>query len=121
MNPKSLGERKGDWQKVVEVWFKIADFINDPKNLEEAATIMGKRVGLSADDYKKLMKGTFFLDLKGNLKTWKKTETLDSVYGSSKLTDEFFTKNKMYKAAVKYEDYLDSSVVESVAKAAGKL
>jgi NitT/TauT family transport system substrate-binding protein len=121
VNPKSLGERRADWQKVVEVWFKIADFINDPKNLDEAATIMGKRVNLTPEEYKKLMKGTFFLGLEGNLKAWKKAESIDSVFGSSKITDEFFTKNKMYKAAVKYEEYLDPSVVETVAKAAGKL
>jgi NitT/TauT family transport system substrate-binding protein len=120
VNPKSLGERRADWQKVVEVWFKIADFINDPKNLDEAATIMGKRVGLSAEEYKKLMKGTFFLGLEGNMKAWKQADGMDSVYGSSKLVDSFFTKNKMYKAAVKYEDYLDSSLVTAVAKTAGK-
>ena len=68
MNPKSLGERRADWQKVVEVWFKIADFVNDPKNLDEAAKIMGARVGQSGDEYKKLMKGTAFLGLDGNLK-----------------------------------------------------
>jgi NitT/TauT family transport system substrate-binding protein len=82
---------------------------------------MGKRVNLSAEEYKKLMKGTFFLGLEGNLKAWKKTETLDSVYGSSKITDTFFTTNKMYKAPVKYEDFLEPSVVEGVAKSAGKL
>ena len=120
VNPKSLGERRGDWQKVVEVWFKIADFVNDTKNIDEAAKIMGARVGQSGDDYKKLMKGTAFLGLDGNLKGWKKAESLDSVFGSSKITDEFFTKNKMYKAAVKYEDYLDPSLVETIAKAAGK-
>ena len=120
VNPKSLGERRADWQKVVEVWFKIADFVNDPKNLDEAAKIMGARVGQSGEEYKKLMSGTFFLGLHGNLKAWKKAEALDSVFGSSKLTDEFFTKNKMYKAAVKYEEYLDSSLVETIAKAAGK-
>jgi NitT/TauT family transport system substrate-binding protein len=120
VNPKSLGERRDDWQKVVQVWFKIADFVNDPKNLDEAAKIMGARVSQSGDEYKKLMKGTFFLGLDGNMKAFKKAETLDSVYGSSKITDEFFTKNKMYKAAVKYEDYLDSSFVETAAKAAGK-
>ncbi len=120
VNPKSLGERRTDWQKVVEVWFKIADFVNDPKNLDEAATIMSKRVGLSADEYKKLMKGTFFLGLEGNLKAWKSAEGLESVYGSSKITDAFFTANKMYKAAVKYEDYLDPSLVQAAGKAAGK-
>lgn len=115
VNPKSLGERKADWLKVVQVWFKIADFVNDPKNLDEAATIMSKRVGLTAEEYKKLMKGTFFLGLEGNQKAWKQAEGLDSVYGSSKLNDSFFTKNKMYKAAVKYEEYLDSSFVTAAA------
>jgi NitT/TauT family transport system substrate-binding protein len=121
VNPKSLGERRADWQKVVEVWFRIADFINEPKNLDEAAKIMGARVGQSAEEYKKLMKGTFFLGLDGNLKAWKKAETLESVFGSSKITDGFFTTNKMYKAPVKFEEYLDPSVVETVAKTAGKL
>jgi NitT/TauT family transport system substrate-binding protein len=119
VNPKSLGERRADWQKVVQVWFKIADFINDPKNLDEAATIMSKRVGLSADEYKKLMKGTFFLGLEGNTKAYKQAEGLESVYGSSKANDTFFTANKMYKAAVKYEEYLDASFV-TAAGAAGK-
>jgi hypothetical protein len=82
---------------------------------------MGARVGQSADEYKKLMKGTFFLGLEGNLKHWKKAETLESVFGSSKITDGFFTTNKMYKAPVKFEEYLDPSMVEAVAKTAGKL
>jgi NitT/TauT family transport system substrate-binding protein len=121
VNPKSLGERRADWQKVVGVWFRIADFVNDPKNLDEAAKIMGARVGQSAEEYKKLMKGTFFLGLEGNLKAWKKAETLESVFGSSKITDGFFTTNKMYKAPVKFEEYLDPSMVEAIAKTAGKL
>jgi NitT/TauT family transport system substrate-binding protein len=120
VNPKSLGERRDDWKKVVQVWFRIADFINDPKNVDEAAKIMGARVHLPADEYKKFMSGTFFLGLDGNLKAWKEADGMDSVYGSSKLVDGFFTKNKMYKAAVKYGDYLDSSLVQDVAKAAGK-
>ncbi|HEX6764493.1 MAG TPA: ABC transporter substrate-binding protein [Polyangiaceae bacterium] len=120
VNPKSLSERRDDWKKVVGVWFKIADFVKDPKNVDEAAKIMGNRVHLSGDEYKKLMGGTFFLDLEGNLKAWKDAEGMDSVYGSSKLVDTFFTKNKMYKAPVKYGDYLDPSLVQEVAKAAGK-
>jgi NitT/TauT family transport system substrate-binding protein len=117
VNPKSLAERRADWSRVAKVWFQIADFIKDPKNVDEAAKIMGSRVKLSADEYKKLMAGTAFLDLAGNLKAFAKADTLDSVYGSSKTVDTFFTKNKMYKAAVKYEEYLDASVVEELAKA----
>jgi NitT/TauT family transport system substrate-binding protein len=116
VNPKSLAERRPDWLKVVKVWFQVADFVNDPKNVDEAAKIMGARVKLSAEEYKGLMKGTFFLGLAGNQKAYEKTETLQSVFGSSKTVDAFFTKHKMYKAAVKYEEYFDGSLVEEVAK-----
>ena len=59
----------------------------------------------------------FFLGLAGNQKAYAKTEALESVFGSSKTVDAFFTKYKMYKAPVKYEDYFDGSLVEEVAKA----
>jgi NitT/TauT family transport system substrate-binding protein len=117
VNPKSLAERRADWLKVTKVWFKVADFINDPKNVDEAAKIMGARVKLPADEYKELMKGTFFLGLAGNQKAYAKNETLESVFGSSKMVDEFFTKYKMYKEPVKYEEYFDSSLIDEIAKA----
>jgi NitT/TauT family transport system substrate-binding protein len=117
VNPKSLAERRADWDKVVKVWFQIADFIKDPKNIDEAAKIMGARVKLSGDEYKKLMAGTAFQDLAGNLKAFTKGDGLDSVYGSSKIVDSFFTKNKMYKKAVKFDEYFDPSVALEVSKA----
>jgi NitT/TauT family transport system substrate-binding protein len=118
VNPKSLAERRADWMKVVKVWFQIADFIKDPKNVDEAAKIMGQRVKLSGEEYKKFMNGTAFQDLAGNLKAYAKGETLESVFGSSKTVDAFFTKNKMYKNPVKFEEYFDSSLVEELSKAA---
>jgi NitT/TauT family transport system substrate-binding protein len=117
VNPKSLAERRADWDKVVKVWFRIADFVTEPKNLDEAAKIMGARVKLSGDEYKKLMAGTAFQGLAGNLKAFTKGDGLDSVYGSSKTVDAFFTQNKMYKKAVKFDDYFDPSVVVEVSKA----
>ena len=117
VNPKSLAERHADWEKVVGVWFKIADFIKNPANVDEAAKIMGARVKMPGDEYKKLMAGTAFQDMAGNLKAFEKGDGLDSVYGSSKTVDAFFTKNKMYKKPVKYEEYFDPSLVEAVAKA----
>jgi NitT/TauT family transport system substrate-binding protein len=117
VNPKSLAERRADWAKVVKVWFQIADFIKDPKNIDEAAKIMGQRVKLSGDEYKKFMSGTAFQDLAGNQKAFTKGDGLESVFGSSKTVDKFFTSNKMYKKAVKFDEYFDGSVVEEVAKA----
>jgi len=114
VNPKSLSERRGDWTKVAKVWFRIADFIADPKNTNEAAKIMGARVGLDGEKYKALMKGTFFLDLKGNKARLAKGETLDSVYYSSKIVDEFQVANDVYKKSVAHEQYIDPSIVEEL-------
>jgi NitT/TauT family transport system substrate-binding protein len=116
VNPKSLNERRADWVKVVKVWFKIADFIKEPSNLDEASRIMAARVGLSADEYKRLMKGTFFLDKAANIERYKKGAGLDSIYGSSAIVDDFNTKNGVYKAPVKFEEYFDASLVADAAK-----
>jgi NitT/TauT family transport system substrate-binding protein len=117
VNPKSLAERRADWLKVVKVWFKIADYLKDPKNLDEAASIMAARVGLKADEYKALMAGTFFLDAAGNTKHFAKGESLESIYGSNKIVDEFNVKNAVYKAPMKVEEYLDPSLVAEATKA----
>lgn len=118
VNPKSLGERRADWKKVVEVWFKVADYLADPKNLDDAAKIMGARVSVAPEEYKKFMGGTHFLGKADNVKAYVKADGLESVFGSSKMSDDFFTKNKMYKAAVKYEEYFDPSLVQEVSGAA---
>jgi NitT/TauT family transport system substrate-binding protein len=110
VNPKSLAERRADWLKVVKVWDRIAKFVKDEKNLDEAAKIMSARVGLSAEDYKPLMKGTFFLTLEEGQKRFAKGDKLDSVFGSSKIVDDFNVKNKVYKAPMKIEEYLDPSL-----------
>ncbi len=115
VSPKSLKERRADWLKVVKVWFRIADYLKKPENLDEAAKIMAARVGLTAEQYKPLMGGTHFLDLAGNVETYKKGDTLMSVYGGSKIVDQFQTDNKIYKEPVSYEQYLDPSLVDEVA------
>ena len=119
VNPKSLTEHRAEWTKVVGVWFRIANFIKDEKNLDESAKIMSARVGLAPDAYKKLMGGTAFQDYGGNMAHYKKGDGLDSIYGSSKIVDEFNVKNTVYKAHLKFEEYLDSSVVEEIGKTKG--
>jgi NitT/TauT family transport system substrate-binding protein len=115
VSPKSLKERRADWLKVTKVWFRIADYLKQPENLDEASKIMAARVGLTADQYKPLMSGTHFLDLAGNVETFKKGDSLMSIYGSSKTVDQFQTDNKIYKQPVSYEQYLDPSLVEELA------
>ncbi len=116
VSPKSLAERRADWLKVVKVWDRIAKFVKDGANADEAAKIMSARVGLTADQYKPLMKGTHFMDLAEGKKHWAKAEGLESVYGSSKIVDDFNLKNNVYKASQKYEEYLDPSLADEVSK-----
>ncbi|WP_437672137.1 ABC transporter substrate-binding protein [Sorangium sp. So ce131] len=117
VNPKSLAERRADWVKVVKVWDRIARFLLDERNRDEAARIMSARVGLTPEQYTPLLKGTFFLDLAGGMRHLAKGEGLTSVYGSSKLVDEFNVNHNIYKAPLKVEDYLDPSLTAEAVKA----
>ncbi|WP_437722102.1 ABC transporter substrate-binding protein [Sorangium sp. So ce861] len=117
VSPKSLAERRADWGKVVRVWDRIARFIKDEKNLDEAARIMSARVGLTPEQYRPLMKGTFFLDLAGGMKHLEKGEGLGSIYGSSRVVDEFNVKNSVYKAPLAVDGYIDPSLTAEALKA----
>jgi NitT/TauT family transport system substrate-binding protein len=117
VSPRSLAENRSEWLKVVKVWFRVADFIADPANLDEAAKLMSARVGLTPEVYKGLMKGTHLLNAAENLKHYAKGEGFESIYGSSKIVDDFNVKNGVYKTPLKVEDYFDGSLVEEAAKA----
>jgi NitT/TauT family transport system substrate-binding protein len=116
VSPKSLAERKADWIKVTKVWDRVAKFVNDEKNLDEAAKIMSARVRLTPAEYKALMKGTHIMDLTESKKHWAKAEGLASVFGSNKIVDEFNVKNAVYKAPEKVDEYLDPSITDEALK-----
>jgi NitT/TauT family transport system substrate-binding protein len=116
VSPKSLAERRADWVKIAKVWDKVATFVNDEKNLDEAAKIMSARVGLTPDAYKAIMKGTHIMGLTEAKKHWAKADGLTSIYGSNKIVDEFNVKNTVYKAPEKTAEYLDPSVTDEALK-----
>jgi NitT/TauT family transport system substrate-binding protein len=110
----SLAAHREDWAKVVKTWFRVVDFINDPKNKDEALKIMSARVGLAPAEYEKILGGTHFLDLAGNQKHYAKGAGLESVYGSTAIVDGFNVANKIYDKAQDPAQYLDPSVVEAL-------
>jgi NitT/TauT family transport system substrate-binding protein len=116
VNPKSLAEHHAEWVKVAKVWGRVADFVNDEKNLDEAAKIMSARVHLTPDQYKAIMKGTHIMGLTEGKKHWAKAAGLASIYGSNKIVDEFNVKNTVYKAPEKVDEYLDPSITEEALK-----
>lgn len=111
VSPSSYANRKADWEKVVKVWYRVVDFVNDPKTQPEALSIMSARVGLSPEAYAPLLKGTKILTLEESKSAFKKAEGLSSIYGSSKIADDFNVKYGVYKESQEPESYIEPSIV----------
>ena len=114
VNPASLAARQADWEKVVKVWYRVVDYINDPKTQGDALKIMASRVGLTPEEYAPLLKGTKLLTLDEAKSAYKKGSGLDSIYGSSKVSDDFNVANKVYDAPQDVNAYFDGSITEGL-------
>ena len=97
VSPTSLSSRKADWQKVIKVWDKVVTYINDPKTQPDAVKIMAARVGIKPEAYLPLLKGTKLLSLEEGKKVFVKAKGFKSLYGSSKIADDFNVKYGVYK------------------------
>ncbi|MDA3959598.1 MAG: ABC transporter substrate-binding protein [Planctomycetota bacterium] len=116
VSPESLAARKDDWQKVAKVWYRVAEFLKDEDNLDEALAILAARVEISPEEYEPFFKGTYILSLEESLAAWKKMDGLKSVYGSSVVSDQFNVKYGVYEKSLATEQYLDPSLTEALAK-----
>ena len=108
-SPSSLSANKEAWSKVVDVWYKAVAFIKDPATADEALSIMAARVGLSPEEYKPFLSGTKILTKEEAMKFYEKGEGFASIYGSSKIADDFNLKYEVYKEAQDVDAYTDPS------------
>jgi NitT/TauT family transport system substrate-binding protein len=106
VNPASLAARKADWAKVVKVWYRVAAFVRDPKTQPEAVKVMAAKVGIKPEDYAVALPGTHILSLEEAKIRFKKGPGLDSLYGSSKVADNFNVANGVYKTAQAVDEYI---------------
>jgi len=114
VSPASLAANRDEWTKVVKVWYQAVDFLNDPATYEEAVSIMAARVGLEPDEYKGFIKGTKILSL-DEVKTFlPKAEGFKSIYGSSKISDDFNVANDVYPEPEDIDSYIDTSIMLSL-------
>lgn len=111
VNPASIAAHRADWQKFVKVWDRVVSYINDPKTQPDAVKIMAARVGLTPQAYLPFLKGTKLLSLAENKKTYVKADGFGSVYGSSKIADDFNVSNGVYKDHQNVDSYIDPSFV----------
>jgi NitT/TauT family transport system substrate-binding protein len=110
VSPSSYASKKAEWEKVAKVWYKTVDYILDPKTTDEAVEIMASRVGLPPEEYKEFLKGTKILTLEEAKSFYKKGDGFTSIYGSSKISDDFNINNKVYETPQKIEEYIDPSI-----------
>ena len=113
VSPTSLNAHRADWMKLVGVWDKVVHYINDPATQDDAVKIMAARVDLAPEVYKPLLEGTHLIDVAEGKKTFKKAEGLTSLYGSSKIADEFNVSNDVYKKAQDINSYIDPSLTNA--------
>jgi NitT/TauT family transport system substrate-binding protein len=111
VNPASLSSRKADWKKVALVWDKVVAYINDPKTQPDAVKIMAARVGVKPEAYLPLLKGTKLLSLADAKKVFVKADGFKSLYGSSKVSDDFNVKYGVYKKPMDIQKAIDPTLM----------
>jgi NitT/TauT family transport system substrate-binding protein len=110
VSPASLAAKKAEWAKVIDVWYKVVDYILDPKTQPDALSIMAARVGLKPEEYAPLLAGTQLLTLDEAKKVFAKGDGFGSLYGSSKISDDFNLKYEVYPEPQDLDAYIDGSL-----------
>ncbi len=111
VSPESLAEHGEQWATIAKVWYRIVDYIKDPATQDDAVAIMAARVGLSAEEYKPFLGGTRILALDEAKPFFGKADGFQSIYGSSKIADDFNLKYEVYSEAQDIDSYIDGSIV----------
>ena len=114
VNPVSFAQHKDDWAKIVQIFYKCVDYINDQATREDAIKIMAAKAGADPEEYAKNVPGTHFLSLAEAKAAFKKGDNLDSIYGSMTTGNRFNLDNKVYKESQKPASYLAPSIVEAL-------
>jgi NitT/TauT family transport system substrate-binding protein len=114
VSPESLSARRDDWKKVIKVWYRAVDYLKDPKTTDDAVKIMAARVGLAPAEYKPFLKGTNILTLEEANKFMVKGDGFTSIYGSSKISDDFNVANKVYEKPEDIGSYIDPSLMSEM-------
>lgn len=113
VSPVSLAQRRDDWSKVVDVWYRVVDYVLDPATQPDAVSIMASRVGLSAEEYLPFLQGTKILTLEEAKEVFAEGEGFGSIYGSTKISDDFNLAYEVYGEAQDIDAYIDPSLTLS--------
>jgi NitT/TauT family transport system substrate-binding protein len=110
VSPQSLSAHRAEWEKVIKVWYRVVDYFYDPKTRADAIKIMAARVGVTPAEYQSFVDGTKLLKLDEAKKAFAKGDGFASIYGSSKISDDFNVANEVYKEHQDVNSYIDPSL-----------
>lgn len=113
VDPQSLHDNHDQWQRLVGVWDHVVTYINDPKTQPDALRIMAARTGVTPQVYKRFLKGTHLLTLSDDKAVFTKKEGLDSLYGSTEMSNTFNVQQGVYKTPQNIDTYIDPSFTAS--------
>ena len=118
VNPQSLAQRRADWVKVVKVWNRIVAFVTRSRQPGRGGEDHGGARRRAARGVREVPAGHALPDARR--RRWRASsakDTLDSLFGSGKVADEFNVANKVYAAPQPVAAYIDGSLSkEALAK-----
>ena len=112
VSPTSFAQNRKSWAKVIEVWDMAVAFLNNPETREEAISIMAARVGLSSEEYKGFLEGTKIMSVSEASVFAERGDGFTSIYGSTKIADDFNVANEVYDEAQPVDSYIDLSLMQ---------
>ena len=114
VSPSSLAANRDAWMKVLKVWYKAVAYLKDPATREEAISIMAARVGLESAQYEQFIAGTRILTLEEVKQFLPQEQGFRSLYGSSKISDDFNVANDVYAEPQNIDAYIDTSLMQAL-------
>ena len=114
VNPTSYAAHKEEWAKITAIFYKCVGYLKDSATADDAVKIMAAKVGADPVEYAKNIHGTHFLTVPEAKECLKKSDDLLSIYGSMKVSDEFYLTNGVYKVSQKATDYVLPTIIKSL-------
>ncbi len=112
VSPQTLRARRDDWQKVVNAWYDVMEFMRDPANEDEVLQILADRIAMTPEQYRPLLPGTYLCNKEESLKLLDKANPT-GLYAAQSVADEFFVKNKVYETPVNFDRGIDESLMRN--------
>ena len=114
VNMPNIQNRKDEWRKLILVWDKVIQYLENPETRDDAIQIMAKRASVDPKVLAGLLSGTTFLDLEDNKKLFEKNDKLTSIYGSAYHVNEFNLRTGIYPTSPNVDNTIYPELVESL-------